>query len=162
MTRTAFRLAAIATLCLLALLGAGCGGDDDPTATAGIDDTLTAAEWRTRADAICTDAKSKLDALGEPTEAGIVDFLQKGLAIATERADKIAALQPPAELAATQSKAVALLRDTNAKIQSAADKITAGTPPQEAVGEADPEITKNDEELDALAKEAGLTVCGSD
>jgi hypothetical protein len=154
-------LIAVLALGALGLLSAGCGGGDD-SGSGGGGDTLTAAAWRTQADAICTDAKTQLDALGQPTEEDLVGFLKKGLAIATARADKIASLRPPAELADTQSKVVTLLRDTNAKIQSTIDKIGSGTSAEQAISAVDPAITKNGDDLDALAKEAGLSVCGAD
>jgi hypothetical protein len=160
MTRVTAGFIAVLAACALGLLSTGCGGDDSDTGGGG--DTLTAAAWRLQADAICTDAKTQLDALGQPTEDDLAGFLQKGLAISIQRADKLAALQPPTELAETQSKAVTLLRDTNARIQSAIDRIGSGTPAAQAITEVDPAITKNGEDLDALAKQAGLSVCGAD
>jgi hypothetical protein len=159
---------AFVTFCVLTALVPGvaaCGGgnDDANSGTGNAAAPLTAAEWRTQADAICSEAKTKLDALEAPTANGeIVPFLNDGLAITRERITAFEKLTPPAELADASREAVRLQKDTNDKISAAIAKIEAGTSAEAAFQEFDAAITKNGNDLDALAKEAGLKVCGAD
>lgn len=154
----------LSVLSALVLGTTACGGDETSGSSNGDGaTTLTAAEWRTKADAICTEAKTKLDALDVPsTNDQIVPFLNAGLAITKERIDQFEELAAPAELADVSREAVRLQKDTNDKIGAAIAKIEGGTSAEAAFQEFDAAITKNGNDLDALAKKAGLTVCGAD
>jgi len=94
------------------LVAAGCGGsktsDKPVTQTTA---ALSADQFRQQADAICADIDTKVDALGEPTsEADIVSYLEKGLAVQNEQLTRLRALTPPADLKAAYDEAVGLLQ----------------------------------------------------
>ena len=78
------RLLALLVLVPLAL-AAGCG-DAKPAATTQTAATgLTADEWRTRADAICTEYDAKLEAIPSPTgPADVAAYFEKVLPLAKE------------------------------------------------------------------------------
>ncbi len=153
---------------VLSAVAVGCGGSSEPsgggasTATAGAE-ALSVADWRTQADAICTQSKAKLDALTQPAaEDQIIPFLKEGLAITTERATKLEELAAPAEVTEAQATITRLQKDTNDKITAAMKKIESGTKAEAAFNEFNGAIEKNGTELDAAAKAAGLTSCGGD
>ncbi len=163
-----YRYLAGVVLAVVGAVAVGCGGSSEPsaggapTATTGAD-ALSAADWRTQADAICTQYKAKLDALTQPTaENQVVPFLKEGLAITTERAMKLEELAAPDEVKEAQATITRLQKDTNDKITAAMKKIESGTEAEAAFNEFNGAIEKNGTELDAAAKAAGLTSCGGD
>lgn len=155
--RTLMTLGAVA-IGSMSLL-AGCGGDDEPAAAA----TLSAAEFRTQADAICTSSKAAVKELGEPDPADLPGFFAKGLAITGEQITKLRALAPPTELKADFDAALGFLDEQQAAITAATEKITSNPTDVEAIiTEASPAIDAAEQKADEKAKALGLTVCGAE
>lgn len=133
---------------------AGCGGGSD---------SLSADEFRSQADAICADANTQLEALTEPTSAdGFLAYLRAGLPIQEAQLTKLEALKPPSDLANTYTEALDLLKQRQAAVSAAADRIEGGEDTEAVVKEVSDDIDGIGDEADAKAKDLGLKVCGSD
>jgi hypothetical protein len=146
-------LAGLAVLGAAALI-AGCGGGSD---------SLSADEFRERADAICADADERLETLTQPTVAGqILPFLRAGLPIQSEELGRIAQLTPPDELQAAFDEARELNGQRQELIQQAADRMAAGEDPEAVIDEVRAEIASLQEQARAKARELGLAVCGAE
>jgi hypothetical protein len=136
---------------------AGCGGGGDDSGA------LSADEFRTQADAICSDANTRIAALDQPTGSDqILGYLQSGLTVQKEQLQKLKALQPPSDLSGTFNEATDLLDQQTAKIQDATTKIQNGENAQTVIAAASPEIDSISEQAKAKAKELGLQVCGTE
>lgn len=149
-------LAALAVVgAAVAIAGCGGGGDDSGA--------LSADEFRTQADAICSDANTRIAALDQPTgNDQILGYLQSGLTVQQEQLQKLKALQPPSDLSGTFNEATDLLDQQTAKIQDATTRIQNGEDPQTVIQSASPEIDSISEQAKAKAKELGLEVCGTE
>jgi hypothetical protein len=146
-------LVALAALGAAALV-AGCGGGDS---------TLSADEFRERADAVCADAGERLDALTEPTAGEeVLPYLETGLPIQAEELERIRELEPPDELQAAFDEALELNQQRQDLIRQAADRIEGGEDPQAVIAEVGPELERLQAEARAKARELGLAVCGAD
>lgn len=148
-------LAAGAAALVAAVALAGCGG--------GGSDSLSADEFRSQADAICADANAKTDALAEPTSAAtFLPYLRAGLPIQEAQLGKLEALKPPSELQGAYSEALDLLKQKQAAVTAAADRIEGGEDTEAVVKDVSDDIDAIDKQADAKAEELGLTVCGTD
>ncbi len=148
-------LAGIATLGATVALIAGCGGGDSSA--------LSAAEWRSQADAVCADTDRQVDALAEPTAPDqLLTFLRAGLPIQQAQLDKLRDLEAPDELKSDADAALGLLEQQITAVTAAADRIEAGEDPEAVIAEVDSEISSLGDQADAKAEELGLTVCGDD
>lgn len=146
-------LAGLAAAIGAAAIIAGCGGGSDAP---------SADEFREQADAVCTDADARTDALERPdTNDEILPFLEAGLTIQGEQITRIRALDAPDDLQATFDEATALLQERQDLIQGAVDRIAGGEDPEAVVAEIDPEVERLRDEARAKAGELGLAVCGS-
>ncbi|MGI9658441.1 MAG: hypothetical protein ACR2OD_05990 [Gaiellaceae bacterium] len=149
------RIALIGALGALVLLViAACGGNDSG---GGSSEQLTEAEYVAAADAICAEADTKLDALGEPSPDAIGSFLRDGAEIAEEQLDDLKALNGPDEIQETLDRAYELLGQLNDKAREAADAFDDGD--ISAANSLIDEITPLGEEADQLATDIGLEVC---
>ena len=157
-------------LVILAALGAlavaGCGGDDDTTTdttgatgATGVSGTaLTQDEWVKQADAICAAGDKEINAAGQeafgngqPSQDEIEQFANDTLIPNVQsQLDAIRALTPPEEIADEVSS---FLDDANAAL----DEIRDDPSLVAASGADDPFADVN-----AQAREFGLTECGSD
>jgi hypothetical protein len=146
-------LAGLAVVGAAALI-AGCGGGSD---------SLSADEFRERADAICADADRELDPLEPASNSSedFVTFLTSGLQIQQSQIDRLKDLDPPSDLEGTWNEAIDLLEQRQAALQEATDKIAAGESPQAVLGD-DAELDRLRDEANQKADELGLTVCGDD
>jgi hypothetical protein len=135
---------------------AGCGGGSD-------DDSSSAAEYREAADAICADSERQTDAVESPSDdpTEVAAFLREGLTIERAALDRLRALDPPEELRADHEQAVALIDERLGVIEAATERIEGGEDPDAVFESASPAIHASEEQTDALARELGLTVCGS-
>ncbi len=141
-------LAAGAAALVAAVALAGCGG--------GGSDSLSADEFRSQADAICADANAKTDALGEPTSAAtFLPYLRAGLPIQEAQLGKLEALKPPSELQDAYSEALDLLKQKQAAVTAAADRIEGGEDTEAVVKDVSDDIDAIDEQADAKAEGAG-------
>ena len=150
-------VAAVLAVVALALIGAGCGDDDESgdSGSSGGGDTLTKEQFLTQGNAICAAGNAELEAEGEtlgtaPTPGEIEDFaLEELVPNIQNQIDELRGLTPPegdeeeveAILAAAE-EGVAAIEENPA---SAFDD-----------GGADPFAQANE-----LAADYGLTVCGS-
>ncbi|HTI32177.1 MAG TPA: hypothetical protein VL422_00785 [Miltoncostaea sp.] len=149
-------LAALAVVGAAAAI-AGCGGGGDDSGA------LSADEFRTQADAICSDANTRIAALDQPTGSDqILGYLQSGLTVQKEQLQKLKALQPPSDLSSDFNAATDLLDQQTAKIQDATTKIQNGEDPTAVISAASPEIDSISEQAKAKAKALGLEVCGTE
>ena len=74
-------------------LAAGCGGGGDGSTR----NTLSAAEFRQQADAICAKYQGKLDALGTPSSLDdLKDYVDKAVPIIDNGNAELQGLEPPA------------------------------------------------------------------
>ena len=143
----------------LAVLGAaafiaGCGGGSSD---------LSAAEFRSQADAICADHNTQISGLTEPDSAAtFLPFLRAGLPIQEDQLKKLEALKPPADLKATYDEAINLLKQQVAAVSAAADRIEAGESAQAVVNDVSADIDAINTKADEKAKELGLNVCGTE
>jgi len=142
------RTTACVAAAAVALVGAGCGGDDE-------DEPLTKEEFITQADQICTDgddevtaAAEDLTAGGQPSDEEVEQFVSDTvLPSIQEQADGIDELTPPEEDAEQIDGIVAALNEAI------------------AAAEADPAVAiatdgNAFEEVNTLAQDYGLTACG--
>lgn len=139
--------------------GCGGGGGDDTSAS------LSAAEFRTQADAICQTSKDAIAALTEPTSSStgpqVAAFLTAGLKATDAEIADLRALDPPSDLAGDLDQALDLLEQRQTRIRAVADRVAAGEDSQTVIGQANDEIDNLNKQADAKAKELGLTVCGT-
>ncbi len=145
--------AGVAALAAMTAL-AGCGGGSG---------NLSAAEFRSQADAICADANTQLAALPEPTSAAtFLPYLRAGLPIQQAQLSKLEDLKAPSEFEGTFSEAIALLKQQLAATTAAGDRIEGGEDTEAVVKDVSDDIKAINDEADAKAEELGLKVCGTD
>ena len=136
-------------------LAAACGGSDSGSGA------LEPDELRKQADAVCAEAEEQLDALGEPTDpAEIPRYVAEARVLGATQLEKLEALEPPEELAQDYGQALELLSERQELIDGLSEEIAAGADPVAAIQSAPERIEEIDQELDALAREIGLTECG--
>ena len=102
---TGFRRVVALVLLGLALALAGCGDDDGGSGG----DTMTAAEFRTKARAICKDTSKAANNLTPADESpdAFADYLEKVLDVNAKTRARFVALKPPPELRAAHREAIA-------------------------------------------------------
>lgn len=155
MTRGFRRTAAALVAAGAVALAAGCGGDESSA--------LSADELRSQADAICTDVNATTDAIDAPTSAdGILPFLQATRDANQDGLDRLSELTPPDDLADLWNRAIDLNEQQLELINGAISRIEAGEDGEAVLNEVGPEAQATSDELDDLAGQLGLTVCGSD
>lgn len=146
-------LAAIATAGAIAL-AAGCGG--------GGSSSLSADEFRTQADAICTDFNAQSAALADPTSPDqYLEALTKQLPIQQAQITELEALKPPSDLSGTFAEAIALLKQQTAALQTAVTRIKGGEDPTAVISDIGAKTSSLSDQADAKAKALGLTICGT-
>jgi hypothetical protein len=140
-------------LITLALILAGCGGG-------GGDDRLSKEEFIAAADAICTEANDRIDALGEPTLENVSEYVTEAEAISREQLASLRALRPPAEDEATLNGAYDLIEQQIDLAVEGVEALTSGD--QAAFEEIDAQITSIEAEADQIARDYGLQECGKE
>ena len=146
-------IAGIATLGVAALI-AGCGGGSD---------SLSADEFRTRADAICADYNAKADALTDPSSpAEYLPSLKEIVPLQTAQLAKLKALKPPSELEGTFNEAIAILDEQKGILDSAVTRLEGGEDPQTVLTAIATKAGDLGDQADTKAKDLGLKVCGTD
>ena len=149
------RITALAGLAVVAL-AAGCGGGGG-----GGGDRLTQEEFIQQADAICADSDQQIGALGEPqTMEELATLAPQAFAISGQTLDALRELNPPEGLAAQYTRALDLLQQQQDLEQEFVDAAESGDQAQvdAVIAKGEPLET----EADGIAKELGLTECGSD
>ncbi|MDQ3866316.1 MAG: hypothetical protein M3304_05760 [Actinomycetota bacterium] len=131
---------------------AACGGD-------GAGGELSAAEFRERADAICTDTAKKVDAVPQPRSLDEVEtYFDRVVPIFRDQTDRLKELDPPDDLQEDWDRAMELQEDS---VDVAEDAQAAAKDGDEGkIREALDRGGKNEEELHRLAARLGLKTCG--
>lgn len=145
------RVAACAAPVVVAVLLAGCGGDD----------RLSQADFQQRANAICEKYDKKIAALGSPSSpADIPAFVEKGIPLIEQGLAELRALNPPEDVAEEYDR----MLDETEKAIPAARKLSdaAAKSDAEAVQKALQEGERADEASDRIATKLGLDRCAAD
>ena len=148
-------------------LAAGCSTDsDDPTGAAGTTtgggSGLTAAEYRTQANAVCVDTESGISGLENPqnpTSEQTAEILSDGLDIQQAGIDRLKGLDPPAELQADHDRAIRLLEQRQTVTEELLERIQSGEDVTALTQELGPRIQRLRDQGDDVASEMGLTEC---
>ena len=147
-------------------LAAGCSTDsDDPpasTGTTGGTAGLTAAEYRTQANAICVDTESGIAGLENPqspTSEQTAEILSEGLEIQQAGIDRLKGLDPPDDLQTGHDRAVRLLEQRQTVTQELLDRIEDGESVSALTTELGPRIQRLRTQGDDVARELGLEQC---
>ncbi|MEQ8839789.1 MAG: hypothetical protein RJQ03_07685 [Miltoncostaeaceae bacterium] len=155
MTRGFRRTAAALVATGAVAFAAGCGGDESSA--------LSADELRTQADAICTDVNATTESIADPTSPDdLLGFLQATRDANQDGLERLQELEPPDELADLWDQAVALNEQQLELINGAISRIEGGEDPEAVLNEVGPEAESASNELDDLAQQLGLSVCGSE
>ena len=146
-------VAVSASVALVAVV-AGCGGGGSSSSG----EPLTAAEYRTQANAICAEIQPKVRGVPVPdNRGGIPGYVSAVLPLWQEQADQLRALQPPAELEQDANALVKALDDTTralVDLQAAAERGDVAAF-QDAFQRGNRATTKSTQ----LAQSLGLTDC---
>jgi hypothetical protein len=119
------------------------------------------AKFIEQADAICADAESQIEALGQPASAEeLPDFLEKGVAIQTKQIEQLKGLEAPAEDADWWTETLGMLDQLNEATKKLAEKAKAGGTEAELNALAD-EATPINDEVNKRAQDYGLQKCGN-
>lgn len=146
----------LASACALALLAAGCGGGGSST-----DTTLSPAEFRQQADAICANDEARIKALGSPTSADeLGDYLDKAMPIFEEGNQALHRLNVPDELAADWERAMELQDQSIEDLRELRDAIE--NQDDARVQELLAELNTADAESTRIARKIGLENCGQE
>ena len=114
-----------------------------------------------QADAICADAESQIEALGQPASAEeLPDFLEKGVAIQTKQIEQLKGLEAPAADADWWTETLGMLDQLNEATKKLAEKAKSGGTEEELNALAD-EATPINDEVNARAQDYGLQKCGN-
>lgn len=149
-TRTRAVLAASACS-IVALTGAACGGSS----------TLSADEFRTKADEICKTFNDQN--ASEPTPNSpdqVVPYLERMIPKAQDELNKLKELNPPSDLKGEFDSAVSLQQQGLELITKVKDRIKGGEDPMKVFTEASPEINRLQDESKGKAEKLGLKECG--
>jgi hypothetical protein len=150
----------MAILCAaLALAASACGGGNDARGTTGGSETLSASEFRQRADAVCLKFYEQIDALGQPSSPDeFLDYSEEALPLIAEGHRELRELVPPADLAATWNKALSVNAEVEELVRQLRDAVREGD-----LGHAEElvaQIRSTDDESGRLARQVGLKECG--
>ena len=143
-----------ATILMLLLLAAGCGGD---AASA----PLSADDYRAQADAICAETNAELDKVPDPSSAAdIVKRLEQARPIVDTQIARLKDLSPPEDLVSDHMRAIALLEEQLELSGTIATRIDDGEEAFEVVNDVVPKLEDIDARADRAAAGLQLTVCG--
>src|SRR4249920_2004592 len=133
-------------------LVAGCGGGGDDASSSA----LSAAQFRTQADAICQTSKDTIAALTEPTAAStnaqVSAFLTAGLKASDAQIAQLRALDPPSDIAPTVNQALDLLEQRQTRIRAVAARVAAGEDFTKVITQENAQITSLNDRADAKAR----------
>ena len=149
---TPLRLACPA-LATLAIAVAGCGGGGG-----GGGETLSKADFQTKANAICKKVNSDIDKLGAPSNfEEIPAFTDKAVAITDDALNKLNDLKPPKEFQDDWSQWL----DYGSQLHDTADELKAAAKnkDEKALQAAGVKADARDKKSDAIAVKLGLQTC---
>ena len=151
---------AAAVIAVAALVGAGCGGDDE---TSGGGETLTKQEWIAKADAICADAQERIQKLGDPgADLGkLAELTGDAKEIIEDEVAAMRDLKPPTGDEQQIDAMLAQVEKGSEAFEALIEAASSGdiAKLQEITAEGS-DFSKASAEADRLAKEYGLTKCG--
>jgi hypothetical protein len=151
-------LAAFLGIFVLAL--AACGGGSGSSGGGGTGTTLSAADFRQQADAICAKYEAKLNDIGQPTSLSeLGGFVDKAVPIIEQGNGELQQLQPPEELKADWDRAMTIQNENLQKTRDLQD--AAHKNDQAAMQKLFTELGSNQAESQRLANNIGLKNCGS-
>lgn len=137
-----------------AALVAGCGGG-------GGDESLSPAEFRQQADAICAKYQGQLDALAQPSSlAELKDFVGKAVPIIENGVADLDTLEPPDELADKWNRAMEINRQQLEIVHDLQDAVEAGD--QAKIPDLIQRGNAASAQSTRLARELGLEKCGEE
>ena len=154
----------------LAATAAGCGGGGG----GGGGERLTKSEFVSKADGICDKANKKVpqppselrNGFDPATKKGtdaqykkFGDYVGKIVKIFRGEVDELQGIKPPTNLQDTYDKALATLGEAVNELGEASDAAKSGD--RDEVKDKLAESDKHGNEANKLAKQLGLTVCGS-
>lgn len=149
MVRRSIVVAVLATL-----VGAGCGGDDG----------LSAEDYRTQANEICTDTSERtmaIDPPESPMELG--PFLEEVLQVGNDFQDEFEGLDPPGEFENDHEELVVLGQEQVETFESLIDEIEQSDDPASTFTEQIPELNDQLKESNELVDEiGGIEECESE
>ena len=153
------RRSAIA-LVVACLFAAACGSDESSNADGGAE-RLTKEEYIAQADAICQEANAAIEAVPEPQSAEeLAEYGEQVVEIGQDQLDRLRALRPPAADEATINGAYDLIEQ---QLAIANDVVAAARDNDlEQVQELLAQGEQLNDQADQIARDYGLTECGSD
>lgn len=152
--RNVLGVAVVAAVALAAACGSSSNGDGSSPASA--------EEFVVEVDNVCREADAELDMIEDPqSEEDFLPALQAALPIQEMQAEDLRAIEPPDELAPQYNEALGLIDAQVAVIQQTIDDLEAGQDPNTVVVEFNDALDQNDERLDQIAEDLGLTQCGT-
>jgi hypothetical protein len=136
---------------ILALAACGGGG--------GSGTTLSAADFRQQADAVCAKYEQKLNEIGQPTSVNeLGDFVDKAVPIIEQGNAELEKLQPPDELKADWDRALAIQDENLQKTRDLQDAVHKKD--EAAMRKLFTDLGSNQAESQRLAAKIGLQNCG--
>ena len=155
------RVGALLGLLVAALALAACGGDDSSGSSSS--QRLSHDEYVAAADAICEEAESQIDSLGEiPASASASEaagFLSRATEIQEDQLNQLRALRPPEEDQEAVNQVFDVLTQIVQIARDSRDALENGdiAQLQELLASVEPLQAESDQ----IAADLGLQVCGS-
>ncbi len=149
MVRRSIVVAVLATLA-----GAGCGGDEG----------LSAEDYRTQANEICTETEERTTAIDPPkSPMELGPFLEEVLQVGNEFQDEFERLDPPEEFENDHEELVVLGQEQVETFESLIDEIEQSDDPASTFTERIPELNDQLEESNEFVDEiGGIEECESE
>jgi transcriptional regulator of aromatic amino acid metabolism len=148
-----------ALLGILVLVLAACGGGSGGGSSTGGGTSVSAADFRKQADAICAKYEEKLNDIGQPTSVSeLGDFVDKAVPLIEQGNTELQKLQPPDELQADWDRAMAIQDENLQKTRDLQDAVHKND--QAAMQKLFTDLGSNQAESQRLATKIGLQNCG--
>ncbi len=141
----------------LALLIAGCGGDDGDGG-----DSLTKAEYQKEGNALCREAFAKVRDIDEPTSPEeIPDYVDRLFDLSFSYTDEFEALEPPDELKDAHDESVRLSEDSKEQTDELVERLREAENPPAAAQREFQELLRSPEFKRSLevTRKLGLDAC---
>ena len=139
---------------VLAVLLAGCGGDDK----------LSTDDYRAELRKICSESKRQRSEVQEPTRStpeAIADYLTRLRDINATAIKEVDALEPPDELKAAHDRALRANREGREKVDAVIEELEGGGDPTQVLTEAREELKESSRVAGEAARALGVPECGN-
>jgi hypothetical protein len=148
-----------ALLGILVLVLAACGGGSGGGSSTGGGTSVSAADFRKQADAICAKYEEKLNDIGQPTSADeLGDFVDEAVPLIEQGNTELQGLQPPDEFQADWDKAMAIQDENLQMTRDLQDAVHKND--QAAIQKLLTDLGSNQGKSQRLATKLGLQNCG--